>query len=124
MDNELLLQREFDERSLKDFLGKSEHYANCPITDCSGIILRTPKEEASVNEERLMMLCDICHNTVCKRYFFKDPKMELFFCFLLHTYFSPKKFQVRQKMAPWKGLRWKGERRVTKGQGIQKSSEI
>jgi hypothetical protein len=82
MDNELLLQREFDERSLKDFLGKSEHYANCLITDCSGIIPRAPKEEASANKERLMMLCDICHNTVCKRYFLKDTIMELVFCFI------------------------------------------
>ena len=65
-----MLEREFLERSLRSFLDRSAKFANCPVPDCTGILPKIPKTEATAltPEARLVHHCDACRSAVCKRY--------------------------------------------------------
>lgn len=68
-EEDLLMQREFVERSLRHFLAKTTAFANCPLPDCSGIMPRVPKDKGmdAMADSELMRHCEVCHNIVCMR---------------------------------------------------------
>ena len=68
-EEDLLMQREFVERSLRHFLAKTTAFANCPLPDCSGIMPRVPKDKGmdAMADSELMRHCEVCHNILCMR---------------------------------------------------------
>ena len=71
LEEDPLLQREFVERSQRHFLSKSSAaFANCPVTDCSGILPKVPQDEKEtvMLDSELMRHCEVCHNIICRRY--------------------------------------------------------